>query len=108
MLDHIKRKVVEAAKAPDRKRQQQADPPTRTLKNQQQRRHDPDSQEQQALALDPKWIREVFHACNAPSQRPAFRNSEFGSLSDFVIRSSDLVTFSHLTLLTHLTLEKRE
>src|ERR1043166_7905894 len=78
LLDHIKRKVVEAAKAPDRKRQQQADPPTRTLKNQQQRRHDPDSQEQQALALDPKWIREVFHACNAPSQRPAFRNSDFG------------------------------
>ena len=62
MLDHVKGKVVEPAKAPDRDREQQNGLYTLMLIDQQQSRKNSDHQEKDSLELDPIRILKLFHS----------------------------------------------
>ena len=69
MLDHVKGKVVEATKAPNRNSQQQNDFRAWVLrvKDQKQRREDSDHQKQHPLNFDPIRILKIFHLVPAPA-----------------------------------------
>ena len=72
-LDHIKREVIEATKAPNCERQQKRRLPCRVLKKQERRGQRAQKKEQDSLCLNPSWAAEIFHALEVSERRSPYQ-----------------------------------
>jgi len=61
MFNHIERKIVKAAKTPDRKHKQQRRLVCWMFKKQQHRRQQTQTQKENSFYLDPNRVGKVFH-----------------------------------------------